>query len=216
MDCKKEVGDTIAKLYLKHQLIYMTPKEMMEIYKDLESYTDFLYTAIDLITEETAYFYLQEFLIEKIMIVTNKFRFDYIKEPEINDLVNKIILSANNIKFNMNNMEYVGPLIANYVLYQSDMRKINFEDDIELLTSIGQDYAVFYGLANKDETMYKEEFFLMSTNYFLNCCEEIYEYPEVKEESERKLKSLSKSIFKTNPIIKQYADETKKIFKKIK
>lgn len=216
MDYKKDISNTIGNLYLKHQLIYMPSEDMIKTYEDLESYTDFLYMAIELITKETAYFYLEDKLIEKILDVTNKFRFDYIKEPNINNLVNIIIVNANNIKYNMNNIEYIRPLIANYVTYQSDMRDIDFEDNTQLLKSLAKDYIIFYGLANKDDTIYQIDDFLISTNYFINYCEEIYEYPEVIDETERKLKEITEGKIKTNLIIKEYATSTQKVFQKIK
>ena len=216
MDCNEQLSKIISNLYLKHQLIYKSEKEMLDVYKDLDSYRIFLETAYDFIQNEPAYFYLEEFLIEKIMTVVNKFRFDYIKEEGINDLVNSIIISANSLKFNMNNIEYITPIITNYVNYEIDMRDINFEDDIELLAAMGQDYLVFWGLVNNLDELYKDEFFLISTNYFINSCPEIYEFPKMKERTIQKLQDMSKINIVENPIIHDYVKSTNKAFQKIK
>lgn len=216
MDCKKDISNIIDDLYLKQQLIYSTQDEMYESYEELTAYKRFLNAALNMVEKETAYFYLEEFLIEKVMNVVQKYRFDYFKEPGINDIVNKLIIKSNGIRANMYDIEYLTPILEHYVMYQEDVRDISFDDDIQLLTSMAQDYTVFTGLLNNMIEPVSDEYFLISTNYFINCCAEIYKIPAIKESTIKKLNEIDNRKSKAPIIMKEYAQSTKKTFEKIK
>lgn len=212
----EDISNLIPGLYLKQQLLYLSSNDIIEAYKKPEDYEVFLYTAANLIKNETAYFYLEEFLIEKIIDVTHHYRFENMKDSKLNNLINFIIIKSNDIKSNMNNIEYIKPLITNYVIYQEECRGINFKNDLELLDAIAKDYTVFYELLYQQSEKINDETFLISTNYFFNYCPEIYEISEIKIETEKKLKVLSNTKYARNYIMKEYTRSTEKIFQKIK
>lgn len=69
---KNNIEEILNQLFLKYQLLYTPLEEMLTEYESPEKYRKFLKDISNLLVQETAFFYLDPIIIEKVIEITNK------------------------------------------------------------------------------------------------------------------------------------------------
>lgn len=214
MAYKTEITELLKEFHFKNQLITKELDELFSQYESIEKYKEFIEISNRLLKNETVFFYIDESFLTKVQEIIHKYRFDYRKDKNINDLINETIYIMNSVKSKLNNDQQVDTHLMHYYYYQENSRGISIEDEDVLLYALSEDYNVLKALIENDFFEISDDIFLVSTNYFLEVYPEIYQDKQIKEITEKKLDAIVKNNFDNSKVIKEYTTSTKKLLQK--
>lgn len=216
----------------KSCLINQSAEELVRLYTDVEHYKSlelsemgmnintiidlykrFLSLVVMLLEYEDVFLLLDEAFIDKIRTVIHSIRFD-IKDKNCIEVINGIIMELNilqNLSENVKNSR-----LNNYVVYQEDCRKLDFERTEELLVALSYDAIVFESLVLDDKSDELDDiFFVCSTNYFISNFPELYQDAKFLESTMKKLNDISNIRGFQQRMLREYARDTNQFFKTI-
>lgn len=199
------IGEFINLLRLKNQLIMFSSNELVEIYEKEEDFLCFIDT-IALLTEvESSFLLFSEAFSDKICTVLQDHRFNC--SSDIKQSINEIISYLNGLKGYSTG--YINILKNSYLSYQEQLRQVKFSTTEAFLASIADDAIVISSLKDGDLDKIEDgDYCMMSLNYFMNVCPELFENSEVFSRANSLLdKEIKESkIFSKR---KKYVKETK-------
>ena len=199
-------------MYLKDQLLHSDTKDMIDIYQEYSQYEAFVYATVDLINHEAPFLLFDESFAEKIRDILVLHRFD--AEDDVKESVNDIIVFLNEFMALKESDKL--EITHHYLNYQEAARMVIFKDYCSLIYSLGYDCVVLDALEEGDTTEVTEDpYTLMSINYLVNCCPNLFLDNKIRDTAIDKLESInSKSILKRH--IKSFSGYLKDNIQKVK
>lgn len=216
VEVSDELQDKLDIIVLKHQLICAAQIDLAKEYEGEEEYGMFIDILNEALTQEPVFFMLDDrFLKIADDIVHNK-RFDYYKVSNYNEVINEIIGKVNSIRSMPDDIK--ARQVQAYVAWNLQVRqlggRITQEDFYKIL---GYDAELISGLINKDLSDLPQYYFFSSTNYLLAALPELFEeYPDVLEQTTRRLDESSKKRGFWNWAERDFAKVTKENLQKVK
>lgn len=201
-------------LIIKNQLITLSSEKLIELYKGVSEYTTFLNTVISLLSEESAFLYLDNSFIDKIYDVMQIHRFE-ISDNDSIDSINKITNCLNDIKYCSD--DYRKLIVSNYKDYQKSIRNVGFASNQDFLYSLSFDAVVYLGLKGLIEIPFDDNLLVLSSiGYMINSFSEAFKDVQMYDATLDKLNYISKesNIFSLNQIVLSY--KTKRKLKNIR
>ena len=175
----EEMLDFHNLLTIRNQLVKASDEKLRELYQDKGSYVTFLDTVILLTESDSAFLLFSDQFIDKILSVVQLHRFDF-EEDEIKEAINGIITYMNHIRTYSSDL--VNQLKNGYLAYQEDLREAEFHSDEAFFKSLSYDAVVFSALREgKPESVEDDSYFLMSLNFLLKSCPELFQDATVKK-----------------------------------
>lgn len=210
----EEMLDFNNVLCLRNQLCCLDEKQLCEIYQDKGSYLSFLNAVVALTECDSAFLLFSNDFLEKILSVIQIHRFDF-EEKEVKECINDIIGYVNHV---MNMDPLKASILKNgYLSYQEEQRKATFRTTNALLQSLCYDGIVFASLRDGDlESIQDEDYFLMSLNYLMKACPELFQNEEVNARTTQlldKIGSHSPRFGIKKKYIKEVREDFQKLFK---
>lgn len=191
-------------LIIKNQLITLDSEKLIELYNGVSEYTTFLNTVISLLSEESAFLYLDNSFIDKIYDVMQIHRFE-ISDDDTIDSINKITNCLNDIKYCSD--DYRKLIVSNYKEYQKSIRNVGFASNQDFLYSLSFDAVVYLGLKGFVEIPFDDNLLVLSSiNYMINSFSDVFRNVEMYDATLDKLNYISKesNIFSLSQIALSY------------
>lgn len=192
-------------LRIKNQLIMFSGNELIEIYKNEEDFLCFIDTFVLLTEVDSAFLLFDERFSDKICTLLQDHRFNC--DSEIKQSINDIISYLNGIRGYSKG--YINILKNSYLSYQEQMRQVEFSTTEAFLASMANDAIVFSSLQDGELDKIEDgDYYMMSLNYFMKVCPELFENCDVLERAS----SLLDKEFKSSRILskrKKYVKETR-------
>lgn len=193
-------------LKVKNQLIMFSSSELVEIYKEEEDFLVLLDTIAIMSQIESAFLLFDDSFREKIFSILQSHRFNC--DSDIKKIINDFISYLNGLKGYSDNL--VNTLKNCYLSFQEEARRVTFSSNDSLIASIADDAVVYYALQSGDMEEIKDgDYYVMSLNYLINSCPEMFSDESVVERAVSLLdKELKESkIFSDR---KKFVKEAKK------
>lgn len=182
-------------LNLKNHLICLSERELENIYQDMDFYLAFIQTVFSLIENEGGMLLLDEDYIKKVLSVLQIHRFDC-PNKEVKEDINGIIQCLNGVKAYPDSLK--NGLKNAYLAYQEEQREITFNTKEAFAASLSYDAIVFNAIQKgQEEDIKHDKYYVMSLNYLLKTCPELFDEKEketaieVLDKFEKKAKLFS-------------------------
>ncbi len=192
-------------LFMKNQLIFLNNNELIKNYSN-NNYEVFLDMTIDLLNNDQFFITSFKETSSRLIEVINSNRYKNRKNCQIE---NSIIILLNKLKS-------IDEKAAreNYRELNEEIRMVPFEDDIELLKSIGNDIVLVSELEkNSNEIDMDENRFISSTAFLLESFTEVYiKNPRALEKTKNYLSNIKRN---NNKILMKKVKILNKALKKI-
>lgn len=177
-----EMYDFVNLAIVKNHLGMVSRKDIVDLYQDMDDYVLFVDMFSYLTECDSGFLYLDSEISEKVLDVIQLHRFK-IDDPEIREITNSIIEYIN--RFMNSSPEFRKATVESYFSYHEDLREATFRDADALVASIGYDALVLKAIVEGDsENVSNNKFTVMSLNYLVKVC------PELFEDEERKKRAL--------------------------
>lgn len=185
-----ELLDFCNLLSLKNHLATATEKDLVDLYQDVEDYVTFIDIFVLLTETDSGFLLLDEGLVDRVNSVLQVHRFD-IDDKEIKDIINSIIGYLNRVRTMDSSVKNI--LKNNYLAYHEELREATFGDNESFLAAISYDAIVVKALLDGDMNLAKDnKFIVMSLNYLIKVCPELFKRKEVKDNAEKLLDKCMK------------------------
>lgn len=199
-------------LNIKNHLICLSERELEKMYESMDFYLAFIHTIFSLIENEGGVLLLDEDYIKKVLAVLQIHRFDC-PYKEIKEDINGIIECLNGVKAYPESLK--NGLKNAYLAYQEEQREITFNTKEALAASLSYDAIVFNAIQNgHEEDIKHDKYYVMSLNYLLKTCPELFEESQ-KETAMEALNKFEKNT-KLFSFKKKYIRKAKKSVKELK
>ena len=200
-------------LVMKNHLSKISESKLCDLYKDYDYYLAFLNSIWLVIENEGAFLLFDKSFIEKVLSVIQIHRFDA-KDEGVKKEVNDIIDYMNFLKTIPKEKKVV--LMNNYLAFQEEKRGATFYSTKGLIDSMAYDANVLVSLQSGDMShIAYDEHYLLSLNYLLYACSELFYNEEVRDRALKRLDIAYKNARLLSPV-KKLINQTKKHIKEIK
>lgn len=178
-----ELLDFCNLLGLKNHLSVASSSDLVRLYQDVDDYITFIDIFVLLTETDSGFLLLDPSFVEKVSSVLQIHRFD-IDDSEIKEIINSIIGYLNRVKSMSSDVCNV--LKNNYLAYHEDLREAHFDDNDAFIASIAYDALVFKALYfGEMEEAKDNKFIVMSLNYLIKVCPEIFQKKHVRENADK-------------------------------
>lgn len=185
------IQDFLTVIQLKNQLINLSFEQLLELNKTEDQHVQYVSSINTLLQKEEAFVFMDSDILHKIENLIYKQRF-LLDSMQVDSLmqINRTILKLNELKFKT--AGYINSLKNSYLFYQENCRRIEFEENDDLLISMAYDFEVYRSLQNGQLNDLEDIFFFGSTNYFLESIPELYQNSSFYDQTLQKLVQDSK------------------------
>lgn len=207
-------NDFLNYLCFKYFILNYSADEIVELIDNFNSdepYEMFYDLIVATSDVDPDFFVIDDSIIDKIQTVISEYRFrdEYrIDNPDYDEMFNSVIVYLNEMKA-LARTDMVST-IANYTAREMNRRSIVVRDLDTLMTIMGMDYEIYANIANNNFTEVTKLFVGEVTNYFLECCPEVYEDSDVYNNTIDILESID-----FNKMSRAEAKHTKKVLKRM-
>ena len=202
-------------LVLRNHLAKLPESKLCSIYNDYDYYLAFLNNVWLLAENDSGFLLFDDSFLDKILSVIQIHRFDG-KDEGVRQEVNDIIDYVNGIKSYSQGMK--NSLKNNYLAFQEATRGATFYSTEGLIDSLSYDALVFSALQNDNmDSIIHDEHFLLSLNYLIYSCKELFQDKKVLERAKKRLEEVNKNtkaLSKTKKLIKQTKEHLNNINQK--
>lgn len=211
---KYDINDFFNVLYLKNMLLTKKNKELSNFYKELDDYLVFINTFIVLTNIDSGFLLLDKTIPEKILDVIQVNRYSDELNDEIKNVLNDLILYLNGLNNMSDNMKEL--YINQYVLYNAEVRNVNFLDSQQLFETLAFDAIAVIALnTNNEELIADKKRFLISLNYLMATVPEFFEDDKIRNFVDDILGDLNIDNDRNKRRFKKYLKTTRECFSKI-
>lgn len=195
---------------LKKDLILKSESVLIDEFLGKDKIDAFLKDVSLLLEKENAFLLLSSKFIDNILNIIQA-NSHYIKDKDLIDLKNKIIVKLNLIQNNSDNMKQY--LAYNYINYQDDVRHLCFENIEHFLGAMAYDAEIFDELVEDRINDFPfDDLFLATTNYFLEVIPELYSDEQIRNITLKHFEKIKEKKSFKDRMLKKYLKLTKKIF----
>ena len=200
-------------LCLKNQLAYVDLSRLEEVYKDFDSYLTFLDTVVIMSDIDSAFLLFDDDFVDKIHYVMQIHRFDKDLDKDIYNSINEIITWLNLLQSKENYIKLVHKL--NYLLFQENVRKINFYGEDDFIQALANDAIVVDALENDNmESLDDDVLFLSSVNYLKYMMPSFFDDKDILDRTVRKIDVIGREKGFEKRKLRRYSAITKNDFNK--
>ncbi len=203
----------VTTLIVKHQLITDSIDKIKSTNQGENQIRLFLLAIRNLLKSESAFVLMDSAIPLKIKEFIFFNRFNYL-DCDLTCLMNEIIVLLNDITTKDDTQ--INLLVNNYLTYQEECRKINFQENQQLLECIAYDMIVYTNLVY--ETLMDldcDVLFLASTNYFLAFFPDLYQNSFFLDQTIKKIESCCNMRGFCNFVYRKKARDTRNRFYKV-
>ena len=206
--------DFLDYLCFKHFILNYSAEEIVELIDNFNSdepYEMFYDLIVATSEADPDFFVIDDSIIDKIQTVINEYRFrdEYrIDNPDYDLMFNSVIIYLNEMRSLAR--KDMKSTIANYTAREMNRRSIMVRDLDTLMTVMGMDYEIYVNVMHNNFNEMTKLFIGEVTNYFLECCPEVYEDNVMYNNTIDMLNSID-----FDKMSKPEAKHTKKVLKRM-
>ena len=206
--------DFLDYLCFKHFILNYSAEEIVELIDNFNSdepYEMFYDLIVATSEADPDFFVIDDSIIDKIQTVINEYRFrdEYrIDNPDYDSMFNSVIIYLNEMRSLAR--KDMKSTIANYTAREMNRRSIMVRDLDTLMTVMGMDYEIYVNVMHNNFNEMTKLFIGEVTNYFLECCPEVYEDNVMYNNTIDMLNSIN-----FDKMSKLEAKHTKKVLKRM-
>lgn len=201
-------------IYLKDQLLKADYQVLREMYEDYENYIAFVVAVVDILNNEPLFFLLNEDMIDEVENILSIHRFTK-NDSDLKETINQIVIFFNQLI--ANNEEEKDLLYYDFVVNQEDMRRVIFKDENTLVQALSYDADVLEAIEDNNFTFLdKDPFTLMSINYLMSRCSNLFQDERISNNTIDQLNNISDRNNHFGGRVKAYSKDLKRTVQKIK